>query len=692
MADQQIVDSIRVYVEAALARGFKVIACLPHDVCDSAGKYGKAPYTKYSPHACNSATSDPKIALRPWLDGEEANYGVSCGLSGITVIDCDHGIHSTEEFEAWKKTHNLPDTYTVLSGRDGDELGFHLYYTGVIPTTDFNFGGVSGELKSAGGYVVGAGSIHTSGKRYTEYSNIDLQPLPEGIKLLAKNKPSIDFKPKAEGGELIPAGSRWIHLQSMTGKFRNAGLDRDGIYAALKNFLKNQCEDGENYPDDKVQAMADAGAHVFDAAESTPVVFVGGNETVDDGVPLPNISTSEGNWLGDITKSLTEGTIIPPVFVYATLKTIIGASFDGMVGFPGQEDLHTRTWMMLISPHPESGKDESMTRVKMWAIPHFIKTCGLVFPEAGLISSGEHMIKVLAAYENMRTLVYFSEMKLFFDKTGDHSTLLSKMTELFEQKAGSAGSLSNDATSFKNVGVNFIGNFTESSFEAALAGKGGGGDGFLSRSILEHSDSVPVIGEWPPVSGIALKIIADQILNRWETIHVATDPQNPAYTEPRFVPKITDDAKAAMLDFEDWCMKKKFSEKDDFISHTSRLIPHFKRDVLIRCIMSDDCSTITQDMVNRSVLWAKRQFELRSILWPVDKGNPTERMEQGIRRALKNHKYLTKRQINKLCHVGRSGSGGAVSFNQAWTAMLRDEIGVLGKSGKKELFRLIADD
>src|ERR1017187_10870708 len=102
-------------------------------------------------------------------------------------------------------------------------------------------------------------------------------------------------------------------------------------------------------------------------------------------------------------------------------------------------------------------------------------------------------------------------MKLFFDNTGEHSTLLSKMTELFEQKAGSAGSLSNDATSFKNVGVNFIGNFTESSFEAALAGKGGGGDGFLSRSILEHSDSVPVIGEWPLVSGIALKIIADQI-------------------------------------------------------------------------------------------------------------------------------------------------------------------------------------
>jgi hypothetical protein len=260
---QQIVDSIRVCAEAALARGFKIIACLPHKKD-----------AKYSPHACNSGTNDPKIALRPWLNGEEANYGVSCGLSGLTVVDCDHGIHSVEEFELWKKTHNLPDTYTVLSGRDGEELGFHLYYTGVIPTTGFSFGGVSGELKSAGGYVVGAGSIHPSGKRYVEYSDIDLVPLPEGLKLLAKNKVPVEFKPTAEGGTLIPAGQRWIHMQSAAGKFRNAGLDYDGIYAALKNFLKNNCEDGENYPEDKVQTMAKDAIKKFDAIPLNPPTLV----------------------------------------------------------------------------------------------------------------------------------------------------------------------------------------------------------------------------------------------------------------------------------------------------------------------------------------------------------------------------------------------------------------------------------
>jgi Bifunctional DNA primase/polymerase, N-terminal len=271
-AAQQVTDSIRVCVEDALARGFKVIACLPHDVCDDKGKFGKAPFVKYSPHACNSGTNDPKIALRPWIDGTAANYGVACGLSGITVVDVDHGIHSVEEFEAWKKFHNLPDTYTVRSGRDGEEIGFHIYYTGVVSTTGFNFGGVSGELKSAGGYVVGAGSIHESGKRYTVYSDVDLQPLPEGLRLLAKNKAPVDFKPTADGGTLIPAGQRWIHMQSAAGKLRNAGLDYEGIYAGLKNFLKTNCEDGENYPEESVQAMAKAAIKKFDPTPLQPTL------------------------------------------------------------------------------------------------------------------------------------------------------------------------------------------------------------------------------------------------------------------------------------------------------------------------------------------------------------------------------------------------------------------------------------
>src|ERR1019366_8383251 len=107
----------------------------------------------------------------------------------------------------------------------------------------------------------------------------------------------LEYTPKSAGGELIPAGSRWIHCQSMAGKLRNMGMDRDGIYAGLKNFLKNNCEDGENYPDDKIQNLADAAVTKFDAAELTPVITFGGsNKNIDNSIANLPAELLEGDW------------------------------------------------------------------------------------------------------------------------------------------------------------------------------------------------------------------------------------------------------------------------------------------------------------------------------------------------------------------------------------------------------------
>lgn len=59
---------------------------------------------------------------------------------------------------------------------------------------------------------------------------------------------------------LIPITHRWIYLQSAAAKFRNAGLDADGIELALWNFLKAKCEGGTNYPPEKVKALAEHAA------------------------------------------------------------------------------------------------------------------------------------------------------------------------------------------------------------------------------------------------------------------------------------------------------------------------------------------------------------------------------------------------------------------------------------------------
>jgi hypothetical protein len=71
--------------------------------------------------------------------------------------------------------------------------------------------------------------------------------------------------------QLIPIGDRWAHLQRRAWTFRNVGLGRNGIYTALKNFTVNHCEDGANYPDDKIQALADAIVELVPEPEPEPI-------------------------------------------------------------------------------------------------------------------------------------------------------------------------------------------------------------------------------------------------------------------------------------------------------------------------------------------------------------------------------------------------------------------------------------
>jgi hypothetical protein len=118
---------------------------------------------------------------------------------------------------------------------------------------------------------------------------------------------------------------------------------------------------------------------------------------------------------------------------------------------------------------------------------------------------------------------------------------------------------------------------------------------------------------------------------------------------------------------------------------TSRLESHFKRDLLLRAIfsgMETVLPTITAEMVERSIVWAKHELYLREELWPVDKGNLVERMEQCMRRGLKKHEAMTKKQLMDSCNVHRAGSGGVETFDRAFKGMLKHCLVVLGKTSK----------
>ena len=672
-----LVEEILASAQDALARGFAILTVEPKD---------KSPWALYSPHAVNSSTRDPDIALKPWaVDKVEANYGIGCGPSNITVVDCDHGISNLEEFEKWRTEHGFPETFTVISGRDG--FGAHMYYSGAVATTGFDIGGVTGELKGHGGYVVGPGSMHPSGKKYTIYKDVNIAPLPDGVRSLAKEKKQVSYTPVTDGGKLIPAGNRWIHLQSRAGTFRNAGLDEDGIYYALKNFALNNCEDGDNYPDEKIREIAHAAFNKFDAAEASPVVFFGDSKKIDVNITELPDKAIDGDWIGELAHHVADGTFIPLSFARAQIKTILATSLDGKVGFPGQSDLHMKHWTMLVSAHPESGKGESWKRTGEAALVNYIAKTNIGLPKSGWFSSGEHMVKKLCdeQFENKNCLVYFDELKVLFEKGGNaNSTLFSKMIELYDRKDSSAGSLSHEGGEFNNISLSFTGGFTRSSFESALAGKGAGGDGFLSRCVMTYTGDITHTGDWPMQNTAVIKDLEGKMLTRWQNIC----NWSAEHEGQPFVLDESPEAHDLRMKFQKSLalQRTRLNETMPGMGLTSRLESHFKRDLLLRAVfsgMETVMPTITAEMVERSIAWAEHELYLREELWPVDKGNLVERMEQAMRRALVKHEALTKKQLMDACNVYRAGSGGMETFLRAWKSMFGGgALIVLGKTSK----------
>jgi hypothetical protein len=699
-----VVAALKAAAEDSLSRGFAILTCEPH---------GKLPWAQYSPHAWKSATRTPDIALRPWLDGTEANYAVACGMSNLTVVDCDSGFNSKEDFLAWKKTHNVPDTFTVHTGR-AEGYGVHMYFSGAVPTMAFEMGKVVGELRGHGAYVIGANCIHPSGNIYEVINDCSVAPLPEGLMEYASMhaKTKGDFKPKSQGGDLIKAGNRWIHLQSNAGKLRNMGLGEEAIYVALKDFAAKNCEDGENYPDEKIKALAAAAEKVFDAAEIAPVVYFGGDKKVDVNITELPDDAIDGDWLGDLTHTLADGTFIPPCFVRAQIKTILGASLDGFVGFPGQPDLHMKHWTMLVSKNPESGKGQSWKRTGELALLNYLAKTNVKLPKSGWFSSGEHMVKRLVdeEFEGFNTLTYFDEMKMLFDKgAGAGSTLFSKLIELYDRSDSSAGSLTHEGGEFNRISISLTGGFTSSSFDSAVTGKGAGGDGFLSRCVLAYTGDVQHVGDWGELNTKEINGTANKMFARWEQIRnlvndkraeqinlkIAAKNAGDEWVEVpewRFVPKETAEAKAIRLSFQQSLGDKRMEyAKDDRGHFLSRLEAHFKRDLLLRALFSGlhpvqtslDDITITAEMVSRSIIWAEYELYLREELWPVDKGDKVERMEHLIRTFLKRHHAATKSVLMDACHAHRPGSGGMMAFNMAWSAMLKGDVLVeVGKTSR----------
>jgi hypothetical protein len=135
--------------------GWHVFPCLPGD---------KRPNGFLVKRGVKDASKDP-VKLTRWFDRfPEQNIGLACGPSGLVVIDVDTRAGGLLEFEDLLRQGAFPRTPKALTGGGG----FHFFFRATsIPLKNGPLRGHRGiDVKTDGGYVVIAPSLHASGRRY----------------------------------------------------------------------------------------------------------------------------------------------------------------------------------------------------------------------------------------------------------------------------------------------------------------------------------------------------------------------------------------------------------------------------------------------------------------------------------------------------------------------------------------------
>lgn len=194
---------------------------------DDCGNIGKHPRTI---NGYKDATTDASAIERWWGMWPNANIGIACGASGLTVIDVDprHGGDETFRDLAQRYGEDLTETVVALTG----SLGNHYLYRADEPPVGSSVNAWEGvDIRGHNGYIVAPPSLHASGRTYEwerPASSYELAPFPD----IMTPRPSRTLAPMV--GDEIPNGARNETLTSLAGTMRRRGMTEDAILAALK--------------------------------------------------------------------------------------------------------------------------------------------------------------------------------------------------------------------------------------------------------------------------------------------------------------------------------------------------------------------------------------------------------------------------------------------------------------------------
>ncbi len=195
-------------------------SCAAGSRCGAPGKHPR------SAKGFKDATTDPAVIQRWFRQWPAAGIGIATGLSGIVVLDIDPRNQGDKTLAQLLAEHGaLPHTPRILTGGGGE----HFYFR--KPAGDFDsFVLAQGiDVKSDGGYVVAAPTMHIMGVQYradpdAHPARTELAELPEWIQ--AKKKES---KKKRKSSAKVTEGFLGAAMEHAGWLGKAMGLDRTAV-------------------------------------------------------------------------------------------------------------------------------------------------------------------------------------------------------------------------------------------------------------------------------------------------------------------------------------------------------------------------------------------------------------------------------------------------------------------------------